>query len=373
MISIVQDALKRGVAPSRIGFVSFTKKAANEGRDRARLIQKAPFQYFQTLHSLAFTQLGYTRPRVMNGKVLHDFAAWMGLDLNFSRTFSDEGQYQRATPDDRALFTINLARIQRRPLREVAREAELDWSLVNAVSYGLRRFKAERGLVDFTDMIENFIKTGTAPELDLLCIDEAQDMSALQWEMADKLMERGKEVVIAGDDDQAIFGWAGADTDRFRRCAVHNPTRVLDQSYRVPRSVQEVATNVRGRLRDSVPKVWRGRDAEGRVEHLADFREAPLDTGRWLILARNAHLLGPVYAYLEEQGWSEDGRVSVSTIHRAKGGEADNVLLLTDVAQRTWEGIDTDDEHRVWYVAVTRARENLYIVNPQTRYYYEVQ
>ena len=51
-----------------------------------------------------------------------------------------------------------------------------------------------------------------------------------------------------------------------------------------------------------------------------------------------------------------------------KGGEADNIMLLTDIAPRTYREMHAtpDDELRVFYVAVTRAKENLHIVQPQT-------
>ena len=64
--------------------------------------------------------------------------------------------------------------------------------------------------------------------------------------------------------------------------------------------------------------------------------------------------------------------IRISTIHGVKGDEADNVVLLSDVSRLVYNGmsIDEDAEHRVFYVAVTRAKRRLYIVQPQTRYYY---
>ena len=40
-------------------------------------------------------------------------------------------------------------------------------------------------------------------------------LSPLQWKLYDKLKEKSKDVYLAGDDDQAIFAWAGADVNRF--------------------------------------------------------------------------------------------------------------------------------------------------------------
>ena len=64
-------------------------------------------------------------------------------------------------------------------------------------------------------------------------------------------------------------------------------------------------------------------------------------------------------------------RISISTIHTVKGGEADHVVIISDVSWKTFAEIDSDDEHRVAYVAATRARKSLQIVLPQTKAAYD--
>jgi len=61
-------------------------------------------------------------------------------------------------------------------------------------------------------------------------------------------------------------------------------------------------------------------------------------------------------------------RIRISTIHGVKGGEADNVCLMTDIAPRTFDEMnkDLDSELRVFYVGVTRAKQSLHLLNPQT-------
>ena len=63
-------------------------------------------------------------------------------------------------------------------------------------------------------------------------------------------------------------------------------------------------------------------------------------------------------------------RIKLSTIHGAKGGEADNVVLFTDLtvaAERSMDA-DPDSMHRVFYVAVTRTKKNLFTVLPENFY-----
>ena len=59
-------------------------------------------------------------------------------------------------------------------------------------------------------------------------------------------------------------------------------------------------------------------------------------------------------------------RITVSTIHGSKGGESENVVIFTDLSPAADDAMRTgnDDVHRVFYVAVTRAKQNLYIIEP---------
>jgi DNA helicase-2/ATP-dependent DNA helicase PcrA len=66
---------------------------------------------------------------------------------------------------------------------------------------------------------------------------------------------------------------------------------------------------------------------------------------------------------------TKEPRIRLSTIHAAKGGEATNVVLLTDITTRVYKTYqqNPDDENRVFYVGLTRAKENLYLIEPQQR------
>ena len=58
-------------------------------------------------------------------------------------------------------------------------------------------------------------------------------------------------------------------------------------------------------------------------------------------------------------------QILVSTIHHVKGGEAKNVAVLLDATRKTKGNVfcDIDEELRILYVAVTRAKENLYLID----------
>ena len=63
----------------------------------------------------------------------------------------------------------------------------------------------------------------------------------------------------------------------------------------------------------------------------------------------------------------EKPKIRLSTIHGAKGGEADNVLLFTDLSGKALKEMEKnpDDAHRVLYVGVTRTKQNLVLKMPE--------
>ena len=61
-------------------------------------------------------------------------------------------------------------------------------------------------------------------------------------------------------------------------------------------------------------------------------------------------------------------RIKISTIHKAKGGEADNVALLLDSSRACVESEDQDGEVRTFYVGMTRAKKALHIIESQSKY-----
>ena len=79
----------------------------------------------------------------------------------------------------------------------------------------------------------------------------------------------------------------------------------------------------------------------------------------------------------EESGDLDDEeiRIRVSSIHSAKGMEADNVIIDYTMGSLTWRKYQEskgDEEHRVAYVGVTRARKNLFLLAPMNHKHYEL-
>jgi len=112
-------------------------------------------------------------------------------------------------------------------------------------------------------------------------------------------------------------------------------------------------------------------DFKGKEERLYDLTEFGFsNTDRWF----DVFTIDPEEClYIREmlrhdEELSQDARVKLSTIHSAKGGEAENVLLILDNTKTIREAVEKspdkeDEENRVWYVGVTRTSQNLYIMS----------
>ena len=485
LLGMVEEELANGTHPSRMAYLSFTRRAAEEAVTRACTkfsgMKKTDFPYFRTLHSLCFKVMGLSSSGILEGKKLEEFGVVVGHKIT-GRFSLEDGTIFGFEKGDRLLFMENLARVRGIPLRDIYDEDDDDLSFheVQRFSDALAAYKSDMGVIDFTDMLVQFVDSNIMVDIDVLFVDEAQDLSLLQWKVVQKLATNVRRLVIAGDDDQAIYRWAGADVDSL--ITMDGDVTVLNQSWRVPKSVQKVADTVVNRISMRRPKVWKPRDDEGVVRYHASEDSIDLSGPDILVLARNRYLLREFENTIRSQGYlyemqgarsikpstleavitwerlrngrtgvtagqcrkmyefmsvgkgfarghkllpkldkdEEDitleilhhrggliidhsllwfdaldkvthsevayiraalrrkenlhapPRIRLSTIHGMKGGEANEVILLTDMAARTMNEArkNPDDEARVWYVAVTRARQMLHIIAPKTQRFY---
>ena len=114
LLDLIEKELDSGTEPTDIGFFTFTRKAVNEGKERAITkfgITNTQLPYFRTLHSLAFRQLGLTRENVMGKQDIDELNEKLNLKLT-GKTQSEDGHLFAMTHDDRLAFIENLARMR---------------------------------------------------------------------------------------------------------------------------------------------------------------------------------------------------------------------------------------------------------------------
>ena len=445
LIRRVNAYVRTGTPYHKIGYFAFTKKAAKEARERIGVDEKQ-VPYFQTLHAFCFHLLNLNESDIMQPHHYEALGKKLNIRVNFNDKYNEE-QTHFLTCNNPYFQMIQRSINKDIPLREEFNLNEHDrkdidsWDTLKHIHINLQEYKTKMHLLDFNDLVKKVIDSKKFPKLKAIFIDEAQDLSPLQWQLYDKLKENCDDIYLAGDDDQAIFAWAGADVNRFIKEPANE--RVLRYSRRVSRAVQEqsqIAVSKIAGIRKH--KEYLPRAQEGFASHINNLGQIDLTKGKWLILTRtksnlldimkelkskniyyqsnkgksfNVGIYNGAMAYTKwiregkleekeindvreyipsgnwnpEKNWydifvadqkeilyirniisggeilSENARVWVSTIHAAKGGEEDNVILSLHQGSKVQKSIrlsidKQDEEHRVWYVGITRARNNLY-------------
>ena len=286
LLEICKQKKADGVTWDKIGFFSFSQKAAYEAKDRAREKFQASREdliHFRTLHSFAYRNLAIDDNNLFKKKNWKELSSLVGWDLNFDE--SDESIYTNT--NHKFVNLINLARLKNTDLLEEWRRCEdrsMSWDRLQYLDDIISGFKIENSLYDYTDMIVQYTKDPIINNFDVLFIDEAQDMPTIQYEMIEKLIKNSKETYIAGDDDQAIFRWMGADVDRF--IDLKGSVQVLDKSFRCPQRIFRLANTIISKVTNRRQKTWSPKSDEGKVKRVTHLRHIDLSEGNWLLLGR---------------------------------------------------------------------------------------
>jgi DNA helicase-2/ATP-dependent DNA helicase PcrA len=322
----VQEFLKADLcSPKEIGYFSFTVRAAEEIRDRivkdsnkqyTKETIKIMYPYFSTLHSLSYRRLQLQQQQIMDDHDYEELSQITGHDYVNKMKKGNGVDIAMPTAKSEYQDMINLA-YARYPdnddrLDKVFRYTTLNnygaRKLIEQMELDLRKFKRDRDKYEYVDYFVQFLKRNNPPPLKYLFVDEAQDLSAHQWQIINMIQSQSGalETYIAGDDDQAIFRWAGADIEHFIRMA-HDSSNTLiplTQSYRIPISVHSLATKLGQSISQRIPKTYKPRDEMG-IRKVLNIRplNKGLKEGEWLILCRTHEIVKQVCETLETYGW----------------------------------------------------------------------
>lgn len=280
--------------PEQCAYVSFTKQGAYEGAKRAQVkynYEQKRFPYFRTIHSLCFRALGLRKTDIIGREHYKQFSEALGM--NFTGFYTEEFTNE----NDKYLFASQLYRDN--PEQYSKMLMALDYNKLKYVAVNYARFKAAYGLLDFTDMLELYLKEGMPLDVQIAFIDEAQDLTTLQWRVVYKMFQNVRKLYIAGDDDQAIYEWSGADVAQFLK--PFKNTIILDQSYRLPQAIHTYAHTIIGNVKQRQEKVFHAQQKPGAIT-LVSGSDALTIPDECLILARNKAHLNKIADKLKESG-----------------------------------------------------------------------
>jgi superfamily I DNA/RNA helicase len=474
----MEKELKEGVPESKLAFLTFSRAARTEALSRTGKTE-VEFPYIRTIHSICYQALDVSKDQIVKPQNLVGFGLKLGVRLTGINTDPWIEEFNREveqpTRDDILIQTNHNGRHRRIMLKEAMKTLPFDIDMKYAIwlTKAYREWKTANGMLDYTDLLDQYLEFGEPLDIDVMFIDEAQDLSMLQWEVVFKLGSKAKRWYIAGDDDQAIFNWAGADSRIFQALR-SDDKEILNQSFRLSKEIHTVAMNIVKRIRSRLDKEYSPTESQGEVRAAGflgdlDFSQktfilfrnhyrssaitdalidqkipflgkaSPLadnsirnaifayqnllvtqkcstkflpdllkfidpyfikhDTSKkikekselsisevftkiptlsiknfCLYFSKMPNVYG-IVPYIRRAGLLKTARpnIEVLSIHQSKGREAHTVVIDPEMSKAVWLSMmwSPDDEHRVWYVGVTRAKERLLFMMPDGRFSYK--
>lgn len=287
MARLAEQWFKRGIDSREIAYLAYTKAAANEAAERIiggeehggdELAHQFP--YFRTIHSLAYRGLTREFPdtRLVTTADMKRFAEWSSFEgtFIFDKWEDMAAVFQRLqgggkTLWDQCLMAYTMSRISAKSaadlegykLKPTTRALDMVGYLQEDVYQAFvdkyEAYKNANGLVDFTDMLAYALtKMSPISGVRQVVIDEAQDLSPITVAICDRLFENAEACYWAGDEDQAIYNFSGADArlfiERYKRSAkIH-----LEQTHRFGQEIWNFADRIIRKVTERIPKTVYG-------------------------------------------------------------------------------------------------------------------
>ena len=334
LLDRVDELLERDDVTIRdILVVSYTRAAAAEVRERlAERLDVSPRALkgnVATMHAKAYELLDLSRGDVVGEDDKQEFCEEYGVEFEDEYSGAGRRTARSTTIGNKIIATSQWLQRTRRDVsewydvpfqwnvEEVRLPPEIDPNAQEGNKYtptwpsdddridvpdvirAWRSYKGEHGLVGFADMLERVKQRSLVPHVDHLVIDEFQDITTLQYGVYEEWKPHMDRVLIAGDDDQVVYAWQGADPNLLLD-ADRDEDVVLPNSYRLPSRVLSVVNQEIRHIDNRQEKDLKPRKEGGTVEGI--------DSPSMLDLARNVR-------YTIEQGNDDE---TIMVLFRAR-------------------------------------------------------
>jgi len=362
--------IEQGLDSSRILALTFTAKAAAEMDERVKELAPDSKALLCTFHSLAlrilranWEKLGFAKTPIPKEQSDFQWQDWL-MEIGLK-----PGSVNR----EDLFCNDKLGKLQAKVLQsgEVVFE-DLIWLAIRLLS----EFKIQ------------------TPWTEIL-IDEYQDINPSQYKLVRALLGESRNLFAVGDDDQAIYGFRGADIRnilRFKKDFPSCKVIKLEWNYRSTANILETANRIftdkplifRKNLRAGAmrpyplfkenrkPEVWISQTAEEEILRLIyEIKllkdEYSMQWSDFALLCRYNRQCEYYELALKEYGM---GEVVIETLHASKGLQYP-VVFYCGLAEDLSPGLDAklDEEKRLFYVGVTRAEAHLYFLYCRSRYF----
>jgi DNA helicase-2/ATP-dependent DNA helicase PcrA len=299
LLDRVEELLDEGVDVRDVLVVSYTRAAAAEIRERlAERLEMNPRALqgnVSTMHAKAYDLLNLSRSDVVGESDKQDFCEDFGIEYEDEYKGSARRTARSTTLGNKIIATSQWLQRTRRDVadwydvpfqwdeEEVRLPPEIDDRAQEGNKYtptwpsdddrvdvpetirAWRSWKGDHDLVGFADMLERVKQRSLVPRVEYLVIDEFQDITTLQYDVYEEWKPHMERVLIAGDDDQVVYSWQGADPRLLLDEEVDEDV-ILPNSYRLPSNVLNVVNREIRHIEERQDKDLKPRKEGGEVE-----------------------------------------------------------------------------------------------------------
>ena len=276
---------KQGLLPSQVLMIGFAKATVETLKERAMKelnFSSKQAESIKTIHKYCRDKLGQQYD-VFNSaaktsflkKLKTDPDNWVMLDTEKDKTDQEFAVWDDHTSEKfRLIFQIvgharhDAIMVSKRYLKKKALDKILEFHASyenfkfskiqkHEIAYCYKnfvKFKKSNNMIDFEDMLEKALASNIIfPDYKVVMVDEVQDLTPLEWRVIAKLGLTTEELYLVGDDDQAIYGWKGANVKIFQKWSCDESRKIiLPKTHRLPVKIynlaQQIADNITHRI-----------------------------------------------------------------------------------------------------------------------------
>lgn len=322
LLKRLENLIASGVDPRKIASITFSKQQAVDMQKRflAKVEDDPAYENYQA-NDLTFSTI-----HAFCYRIIRTFANKMGSDISLIEGSDSYNKYQVVAQIFR---TINNRYITEDELESFFR---IDGYLKNAlvdyktfsrtfhekfskfeeVSRAYSEFKEKHQLIDFDDMLVRTLQIFESDEeilrslqrrYEYLQLDEAQDTSLIQLRIIQKIAEPENNLFMVADDDQAIYGFRGANPSyllQFKEIYPQAKVILMEDNYRSSRNIVELSAHFIQTNKSRYEKIPQTTDQEesriqiiiakslkAQLKKITDELPADIENGSVALLFRN--------------------------------------------------------------------------------------
>lgn len=252
-------------------------------------------------------------------------------------------------------------------------------------------FLDKNELIDFDDMLLLCLEKLKSKEIkqvfDYVLIDEVQDTNLVQFQILKHLISEHTKTILVGDIDQGIYKFRGASFDLIEKYrATYSPkVYMLTQNYRSAPDIVECANRLIEKNKKRPEKVLFSDlniKANIRIYLYSNISDFVFELKKYLITQRNQQSKINEVCILVRRNQERvlieqelkhgfqffEYLPQIYTVHESKGLEFKTVFIVglnegVFPDTKTGLSVDLEEERRLMYVAITRAKQNLFLVS----------